>query len=506
MPSSLLHKPWLFLRLLLRKEKLKERSYLTIMDNISEGLYQSTINGSFIYCNDAFAKIFGYGGKEELLNSVSNISKELYTNSTQRQELMDRLNNEGKVVGYEATVYKKNKDIIWIRINVAKSIDEYGNSYFEGSVVDITNEKRTHHDLILEKSRTQSLLKYASDIISIIDTSGITMYQSESVERVLGYSQDELIGKNIFELIHPDDLETIKNIFYQRIILDRKNYTETYRFLHKKGHYVYLESEGSNMTNTPGVSGVLVNSRDVTERFIQEQKNEQQKLKLIETNEDLDRLLYSLSHEVRGPIANLIGLIELHKMEYPNEELDSFMEIVNKTTNKLDDFLRKMVDYSFNLRSEIKLQSIDLNTFIKGQICQFNKNYPNKLSIEFNENTEVNIYTDSKRLEIILLNIFQNSVHFLDPSKDNNYLKIELQTNEKSVVLLLKDNGIGIEENSLNRIFERSYRGTNISQGTGMGLFLVKEIATKLECKISLDSKQGLGTTLSLEFPKNAVN
>jgi len=112
----------------------------------------------------------------------------------------------------------------------------------------------------------EALLRNALDIVTILDKEGNMIYQSESVERILGYLGDELKGKNAFEYIHPDDVDKVLELFNKAIDIPGYTATAEYRFRHKNGDWVILESVGKNLLTDPDISGVIINSRDITER------------------------------------------------------------------------------------------------------------------------------------------------------------------------------------------------------------------------------------------------
>ncbi|MFI5237374.1 MAG: PAS domain-containing protein, partial [Ignavibacteriales bacterium] len=112
----------------------------------------------------------------------------------------------------------------------------------------------------------EALLRNALDIITILDKQGNMIFYNASVTRILGYSEDELLNKNVFEFIHPDDIDGVLELFNKAITIPSYTATTEFRFRHKKGDWVILESVGKNMLTDPDISGVIVNSRDVTDR------------------------------------------------------------------------------------------------------------------------------------------------------------------------------------------------------------------------------------------------
>jgi diguanylate cyclase (GGDEF)-like protein/PAS domain S-box-containing protein len=116
------------------------------------------------------------------------------------------------------------------------------------------------------EERYRALTQYSSDLVTVMETRGIVRYQSPAIERMLGYSQEELLGKNAFDYVHPDDRQTVRTAFDEGLKDPGLHPSEEYRFRHKDGSWRWLESVGTNLIREPGVGGYVVNSRDITGR------------------------------------------------------------------------------------------------------------------------------------------------------------------------------------------------------------------------------------------------
>ncbi len=132
--------------------------------------------------------------------------------------------------------------------------------------IEIAEKLRAEEALRQSEKYYKSLIENALDTITILDSKGNIKFKSQSTERVLGYLQDELLGKNIFSLIHPDDVDTVVEIFKKGIGVHEFTSTAEFRFKHKNGQWLILESIGKNMLDDPLIDGVIVNSRDITDR------------------------------------------------------------------------------------------------------------------------------------------------------------------------------------------------------------------------------------------------
>ncbi|MDP9455731.1 MAG: PAS domain S-box protein [Actinomycetota bacterium] len=159
----------------------------------------------------------------------------------------------------------------WANVVITALRDEEGNLQgFSKVTRDITERKKAEEKLRKSEERFRSLVQNASDLISVLGADGTVLYESPAIERMLGYETDELVGRNVFDLVHPDDTPRVLRAFDK---LSGGNETEPfmeYRFRHADGSWRHLESSGANLFDEPSVGGVVVNSRDVTERKLLE--------------------------------------------------------------------------------------------------------------------------------------------------------------------------------------------------------------------------------------------
>ena len=175
---------------------------------------------------------------------------------------------------------------------------------------------------------------------------------------------------------------------------------------------------------------------------------------------------------------------------------------MEKSINKLDNFIKDIIGYSRNSRMDIGKDEIDFQQIIDDAFESLtlhigDKKIEKRVSIQ----AERPFYSDSTRLGIIFSNIISNAIRYSDPEKKIPFIDIEIEVLEDGAHINIKDNGIGIEQKFLNKIFEMFYRATQKSNGSGIGLYIVKEAIEKLNGEISVDSTFGMGTTFCMLLP-----
>ncbi|MEM6343578.1 MAG: ATP-binding protein [Bacteroidota bacterium] len=241
--------------------------------------------------------------------------------------------------------------------------------------------------------------------------------------------------------------------------------------------------------------------RDISEIREARQALQDQNTELVKVNRELDKLVYSTSHDLRAPLVSVMGLINIAKIETDTESRNRYFDLMSKSLNKLDDFIKDIMGYSRNSRAEIRREKIDFHQLIDEAFNSLRygeryKNIQKKVSI-FGEG---DLYSDPTRLQIIFNNLISNACRYSDLTKDESFVEIKVTHSEGSTEIVVKDNGIGIAPRYMDKIFDMFYRATNTSDGSGIGLYIVREAVHKLGGIINVDSALGAGTSFHMEL------
>ena len=223
---------------------------------------------------------------------------------------------------------------------------------------------------------------------------------------------------------------------------------------------------------------------------------------LQKTNKELDRFVYSASHDLKSPLSSVKGLTNLMKYKVEDTEVLEYVDKINHRILDMDQFIGEIIDYSRNARIEVKKEEINLSELIDeiyDKLKYMSDNSPPILKKKF---TEGIIFTDPSRLNVILSNIISNSIKYADPDKSEKWIEVDLQIEGQHNIISIKDNGVGISEEYIDHVFEMFYRANDQSDGSGLGLYIVHEMVEKLQGKIQLMSKEGAGTTIELKIPR----
>jgi signal transduction histidine kinase len=260
----------------------------------------------------------------------------------------------------------------------------------------------------------------------------------------------------------------------------------------------------SNMVRLPSaIQNALRQRHHELKRKKAEKTLRKQNEELVKINKELDSFVYSVSHNLRAPLMSVLGLINLVQIENKGDKaLDTYFLMMQSSIHKLDDTLKEILDYSRNARSELNIEVVDLEKLIED--C-----FERLMYIEGSEQINKTVlvqgnsgfYTDSYRLSVVLNNLISNAIKYRDNTKNYSIIDIRSTVTDTDVQIIFRDNGIGIPEEFLPRIFNMFFRATDRSEGAGLGLYIVKETVEKLNGTIRVESTVGEGTNFYIQLP-----
>ncbi len=222
---------------------------------------------------------------------------------------------------------------------------------------------------------------------------------------------------------------------------------------------------------------------------------------LEKTNTELDRFLYSTSHDLRSPILSVKGLIHIARKEATEESTINYLSMMTDRVNRLDLFISDIINYAKNSRMEITPTCVNLPDLVSSikESCQF---LEGANQIDFHEEFFVpEIMADQSRLTVVLNNLISNAVKYHNPECASRWIQVSSKRIDKHIQLIIADNGSGIEPERQSKIFDMFYRGTEQSTGSGLGLYIVKEAIEKMNGTIRVNSLPQVGTSFIILLP-----
>lgn len=468
---------------------------------------QNDRNSELLQMSPACKSVYGYDAAEFFadpdlwFNVIVEEDKHLVTSG------MPQL-AAGKTTDSEYRIVHKDGSIRWLESKITPTLDEHNKLVrIDGINFDITTRKEAELARMQADLKFRALIENSMDAITVANSELIFTFASPSMSVITGVSPDEVVGKSILEYIHPEDRAQMGDLLGLLLAEPGKAFLFHMRIKRSDGQWRWTEGYVSNLLEEPAVNGYIANFRDITERRQYEAALETSNARLAKTNQELDRFVYSVSHDLRAPLASILGLIVLTESETTNEGLLENLAMMKQSVEKLDVFILDILDYARNARMELKSRRIDfpemldqIRTDLKFINAVGNSKFDIRVDIEDNDT----FYSDRKRIHVILNNLISNAIRYSNPEAEEPFVEVKIYFDDCGAWLSVKDNGIGINEAHHEKIFDMFYRVSKRSNGSGLGLYLVRETVQTLNGTIEFRSEPNVGTGFLIFLPNLA--
>lgn len=295
-------------------------------------------------------------------------------------------------------------------------------------------------------------------------------------------------GVQFFDLVrkvHPDPIRILLTGYTDvEAIIDAINKGQIYRYIKKPWDNLELETTISNAYEIYCTRQKLKNKIDELER----------------TNDELNRFVYSTSHDLRSPLASIMGVLTLARMEGSVTDPNGYMGMIESCVKKMDFYTHKIIDYYRSKRADEAIEKINLKTLADNSISICRMQNP-AIDFDLQLNQQSEFRTDTFRLSVILDNLLSNAVKYQRPEEERPMVRLKIDVDEKEANITIEDNGVGIIESHLNSVFKMFFRSNAAVTGLGIGLYIVKEALTRIGGEISVESTYGVGTSFKLCIP-----
>ncbi|MDQ6761999.1 MAG: ATP-binding protein [Bacteroidota bacterium] len=342
--------------------------------------------------------------------------------------------------------------------------------------------------------RFKALLENSTDAIIVVNEKGDILFASPTTEKVVGYTAREVKKMNIREKIHKDDEELLKKAF--AFVLQSPGNTQTilHRYLLKNGSWAWLESTITNLTDHPGIMGMVSNFRNVTEKILLEKQK--------------DDFIGVATHELKTPVTSIKAYAQILSGRFRKEGNIASAVMVEKMDvqlNKLIGLISDLLDVTKIEGGRLHFQEsfYDLNELVKEVTEELQHiTITHEIVLKLDESEK--IFGDRERVAQVLTNLISNAIKYSPVSKTINVITT-LQKN--NVRICVEDQGLGISEKYKDKVFERFYRvsgpDSHTFPGIGLGLYISSEIVKRQGGRIWVESKEGKGSTFCFELPYN---
>jgi PAS domain S-box-containing protein len=437
---------------------------------------------------------------------------------------------------------------------------------FAASVADLLSlaletgeRKKAEAELRRSEEYYRSLIENALDVVTLIDGNGIVRYESPSVERVLGYKIDELIGQRGRVIFHPDELDLADHVLAQFLQNPNKPISAEFRMRHKNGSWRTMQMTGKNLLDNPAVGGIVVSLRDVTENrnaeslleeyrynlenkvldrtralneknqalqdALQQLQATQHELILQSKMASLGSLVAGVAHEVNNPIGavnsaadvstrcidRLLKLVESSRSLDELRSNESFRQLVEMLKenhritvtagNRIAKIVRSLKNFA--RLDEAEFQRADLHEGLDSTLTLVHHELRNRAIVLKDYGNLPLVYCSPNQLNQVFMNLFINASQAIDGKGE---IRIRTYADDAKVCVQIADNGKGILPEHLPKIFDPGFTTKGTGVGTGLGLSICYNIIQKHRGSITVESEPGKGTEFTITLPIHPQN
>ena len=484
-----------------------EELHKNLVESLTEGVIISDLYDRIIFANKRLCEMTGYTLDEIIGNYAYNLffAKKDWGKVLQKT----KLRYSGISDRYEMQVLRKDKSSFWVNI----SGSPYKNSKGEiigtiGALSDITENKEARKILEMSERKYRSVVEQVREVIFQTDAEGRISFINPFWTEITGYTNEETIGKNLLDYVHPDEkkycVDQFVNIIYHkkpfiRFITRFKTKRNEYRWVEVNARMSYDENN-----NILGTSGTV---SDVHEIKLTEKELIIAKEKAEESDRLKSNFLAQVSHEIRSPLNIILSynyMIREELKERMNNQFEDAFEAINHSGKRL----LRTIDLILNMsliqtgKQEINIRSVDLNPLLKNLVNEFTSTAKRK-SIELKFDVVVDlpeVMVDEYTITQAFQNLIDNAIKYTN----KGCVEISMHKNEDKISVDIKDTGIGISESYIQKLFEpfsqEDVGYTRKFEGTGLGLALTKKYIELNNAELLVKSKKDEGTTFTINL------
>ena len=471
-----------------------EKKYRQIVETAQEGIWLVDVNEKTTFVNNKMCEILEYT-RDEI------IDKEMYAFMDNKgKQIIDGLllRKEEKYCSQSRFKFiSKNGKEVWVLISANPIFDDAG--VYKGSLAMVT-------DITESKQAQQRLKENEKKYRYLFDNNPMPMWITElntfkflDVNKMAvlqyGYSTEEFLSMTAIDIRPQEEKESF---------LEFNDCFEYEPEIFNKGIWNHQKKDGTiiqveiiaHKIIYEGVPARFILANDITDRRKTELNLEKRNKELIKTNSELDRFVYSVSHDLRSPLTSILGLLSFIETESLETDTLEHAEMIRNSINRLDDFIKNILSYSRNNRTGLEVEKISIQeTALEILDSLQSMREADGIYYEIDIKEQQPFYTDRLRFNTILENLISNAIKHHRKEEPGRYIKILGYSDHKKLRITIADNGIGIAPEYHQKIFEMFFRLSGKKDGSGIGLYIVKDTIEILQGSIEIQSEKGIGTT-----------
>ena len=484
--------------------QLSEERYRHLVEEVPIGICQTRPDGTIRLANRHLATMLGFARPEALYEHTST---SFYVDPAEQDRVRELLARDGAVRRYPATWRTPSGAVLAVRLDARVVRDAAGEiAYYEGVLEDVTAEVRARAAVEQSEARFRALVQRSSDVTVILDRDGRFTYLSPSIERLLGHREDDLLGRELITLVHPDDKGRITDQIAKSATEVLALPPAEVRMLHREGHYLHVEGTGTSLFEDPAVQGFVVNLRDVTERHRARSALIHAKQQAEELSQLKSTFLSNMSHEIRTPLTAILGFADVLRDEITDEGPSEFVELIMEGGERLLGMLNGILDLSRMDAGQARFaaEPLPVAPLLRESAAYHRLAAERKglaLTVDAADETLL-ASVDPAALKKALDHLIGNAVKFTDRGR----IAVGLRATEHEVHIHVRDTGTGIDPAFLSLLFtpfeQESTGAERTHEGAGLGLAIVQQVVERMDGQVRVKSRKGVGSLFTLTFPR----
>ncbi|HET6228726.1 MAG TPA: PAS domain S-box protein, partial [Longimicrobiaceae bacterium] len=497
-----------------RQLRLRDRAIAAVTDGIV--ISDPHLPGNpIVHANPGFERLTGYSA-EEIVGRNCRILQGEGTDPAAVARMAEAV-RAGLPCEVEVLNYRKDGTPFWNVVSISPVREPGGRlSHFIGVLKDATQRREAERAVSDREQSFRSLIENAQDIIAVLEGDGYVRFASPSAERVLGYTVQEFVGVYLFELVHEDDVPRVLGVFDRAIRSPGEPQWSEFRMTRKDGGVRVLETVATSLLHDPAVMGIVVNSRDVTERREAEAALEVSRQQFLQSQkmEAIGRLAGGVAHDFNNLLTAIRGNADLLLLDLAEDDrAREDVEEIRRAADRAAALTRQLL--AFSRRQVLTPKVISLNEVVTEMEKLLRRLIGDQ--VELVTELEADLGTaraDPGQIEQVLLNLAVNGRDAMPEGgrltvrTANSRLDDELARRFTYVVpgqyvlLEVRDEGTGMDRETMEQAFDPFFTTKESGRGTGLGLSTVYGIVKQSGGYIWIDSAPGEGTAVSIYLPR----
>jgi PAS domain S-box-containing protein len=476
-----------------------ENKYRELVETSNDLIWSIDATGGIIFINHAVQSILGYEPEEVIGRHFTDF--QTTEQAVEDNNVFDRLIQGEKQVGYQTTFLHKDGTVRHFAFNSVARQDEQGKiSGIGGIGTDITEQKKAEVAVLNSKNFLDKILSNIPSPVFVKDRQHRWIMVNDAWCEFLGQPAEAILGKSDYDFFSPEEAD----VFWEKdeeVFTSLEDNTNEEKFTNSQGVTYDIITKKSVYTDLLGEQLIVGVTTDISglKHFEEQLKAQNEELKKI--NAELDRFVYRASHDLRAPLSSVLGLINIARVEEDEQEREHYFNLMVKSIDKLDGFIQSIIHYSRNARLEVAAKLVDFNGLVEETYAELKyMQGSERVQKEFHIRDTEGFFSDEFRLKTIFTNIVSNAIRYSSPQAES-FIKICIAVDKHRSVIEFVDNGLGIAAESIDKIFDMFYRASQHNAGSGLGLYIVKEVVNTLGGTINVTSTLGVGTTFRVEIP-----